>query len=215
MKDIAIYGAGGFGRELACLIDRINKVDLTWNLIGFFDDGKATGERNDYGEVLGGWEALNNWKTPLSVVMSIGTPKTVVSLVNKISNQTIDYPNLIAPDVIFMDINSLTLGKGNILCSGCLISCNTHIGDFNSFNDFVSIGHDTEIGNFNAFMTATRVSGMASIGNYNYFGVNSCMIQGVKIGNNTTIAAGSTIMRRTKDGFTYMGVPASPWLIKR
>ena len=43
MRDIAIYGAGGFGREIACLIKEINGVEPTWNLIGFFDDGKEFG----------------------------------------------------------------------------------------------------------------------------------------------------------------------------
>ena len=41
MKDIAIYGAGGFGKEVACLINRINEKDPSWNLIGFFDDNPA------------------------------------------------------------------------------------------------------------------------------------------------------------------------------
>lgn len=40
MKDIAIYGAGGFGREVACLLNAINANDAIWNLIGFFDDVK-------------------------------------------------------------------------------------------------------------------------------------------------------------------------------
>ena len=39
MKDIAIYGAGGFGKEVACIINKINEKDHTWNIIGFFDDG--------------------------------------------------------------------------------------------------------------------------------------------------------------------------------
>ena len=38
MNDIAILGAGGFGREIACLIDKINQNKPQWNLIGFFDD---------------------------------------------------------------------------------------------------------------------------------------------------------------------------------
>ena len=40
MKDIAIYGAGGFGREIACLIQMINKSEKKpkWNIVGFFDD---------------------------------------------------------------------------------------------------------------------------------------------------------------------------------
>ena len=47
MKDIAIYGAGGLGKEVVCLIDRINKSQSKpqWRLIGFFDDGKPIGRQ--------------------------------------------------------------------------------------------------------------------------------------------------------------------------
>ena len=41
------------------------------------------------------------------------------------------------------------------------------------------------------------------------------MVQGVKIGNYTTLAAGSTLIRRTKDGYTYIGVPATALVIKK
>lgn len=215
MKDIVIYGAGGYGREIACLLKRINSVNPTWNLVGFIDDGLASGEKNEYGVVLGGKEYLNASAKPLSVAMAIGKPQTVKTIIESITNPLIDYPNIIAPDVIFMDKDNVTLGRGNIFCTGCLVSCNTHIGDFNTFNDFVSIGHDTTIGNYNAFMTATRVSGIVSIGDCNFFGVNSCMVQGVKVGNNTTVAAGSALLRRTRDGFTYIGVPASALVIKK
>ena len=43
MKDIAIFGVGGFGREVLTLIQDINKVEPTWNVIGFFDDGYEIG----------------------------------------------------------------------------------------------------------------------------------------------------------------------------
>lgn len=215
MKDIVIYGAGGYGREIACLLKRINGVSPTWNLVGFIDDGLTPGEKNEYGDVLGGREYLNASTKPLSVAMAIGKLQTVKTIIESITNPLIDFPNIIAPDVIFMDKENVTLGRGNIFCTGCLVSCNTHIGDFNTFNDFVSIGHDTTIGNYNAFMTATRVSGIVSIGDCNFFGVNSCMVQGVKVGNNTTVAAGSALLRRTRDGFTYIGVPASALVIKK
>lgn len=39
VKDIAIFGAGGFGREVACLLRKINAVEPTWNFVGFYDDG--------------------------------------------------------------------------------------------------------------------------------------------------------------------------------
>ena len=40
MKDIAIFGAGGFGREVACLINRINLhvVHIEIQLTRFHDD---------------------------------------------------------------------------------------------------------------------------------------------------------------------------------
>ena len=52
IKDIAIYGAGGFGREVACLIRIINESlkEPRWNIIGFFDDGKEVGFKTEYGE---------------------------------------------------------------------------------------------------------------------------------------------------------------------
>ena len=58
MKDIAIFGAGGMGRETACLIHRINNASDApiWNLIGFYDDGITIGEANEFGAILVGIE---------------------------------------------------------------------------------------------------------------------------------------------------------------
>ena len=173
MKDIVIYGAGGYGREIACLLKRINATTPTWNLIGFIDDGLEVGIENEYGKVLGGVDYLNAATSSINVALAIGRPQTVKAIVEKITNPLVEFPNIIAPDVVFMDADNLTMGKGNVLCTGCLVSCNTRIGNFNSFNDFVSIGHDTVIGNYNAFMTATRVSGIVTIGDCNFFGPSS------------------------------------------
>lgn len=40
MKDLYIIGAGGFGREVAWLAERINQSDPVWNLKGFIDDNE-------------------------------------------------------------------------------------------------------------------------------------------------------------------------------
>ena len=62
MKQIAIYGAGGFGREVACLLNKINEVEPTWELVGFFDDGIEKGTQvSHFGKVLGGIDELNAW----------------------------------------------------------------------------------------------------------------------------------------------------------
>ena len=38
MKDLYIIGAGGFGKEVAWLAERINEVEEIWNIKGFIDD---------------------------------------------------------------------------------------------------------------------------------------------------------------------------------
>ena len=208
MKDIAIYGAGGFGREVACLLKRINSVSPQWNLLGFFDDGITAGTTNEYGSVLGGLEVANEWDRPISVVFAIGSPKVVYRLYESITNPNIDFPNLIAPDVLIVDQDNFSMGKGNIISYGCLFSCNTHIGNFNMFNGFITVGHDAVVGDFNAFMPSVRISGGVSVGNRNFFGVNSVVLQYIPIGNDTVIGGSSLIIRKTKDGNTYVGIPA-------
>ena len=209
MKKIAIYGAGGFGREIACLINKINEKSPIWELVGFFDDGKNKGTKNEYGEVLGGINEVNEYPEDLAIAIAIASPKIVEKIVSNITSSKIYYPNIIAPDVIFIDEAKIQLGVGNIITFGCIISCNVNIGDFNIFNWAVTVGHDASICNYNSFMPDVKISGEVIIGNRNFFGVNSTVLQQIKIGNDTIIGASSLVLRKTKDGMTYVGNPAS------
>lgn len=209
MKDIAIYGAGGFSREVACLINLINKHSPSWNLIGFYDDNLSLrGSTNDYGMVLGGLEELNQYESELAIVIAIGNPAAIKRIVGGITNKHIYFPNLLAPDVILLDERTFVIGRGNIVCSKCWFSCNVSIGDFNIFNVGVIVGHDAHIGNFNSLMPSVNISGEVVVGDENFFGVASTVLQQKKIGYNTVVGGNSLIIKNTKDGRTYMGNPA-------
>lgn len=208
MKEIAIYGFGGFGREIASIINRINDTNSTWKIVGFFDDGVPVGTQNRYGSVLGDLDVLNNWKKPLCIVMAIASPAILKKLVTNIVNPKITFPNIIAPTVLFFDYESINLGQGNIICHNCRLSCDVKIGNFNLLNGAVSLGHDVTMGDFNVMQPEVRVSGETTIGNLNFFGVRSLVLQGLNIGNETRIGTSSVVMRKTKDGMTYFGNPA-------
>ena len=209
MKEIIIYGAGGFGREIACLLNLINEKKPEWKLVGFLDDDESLwGSVNKYGSVLGGADWLNQHDTPLAVAIAVGSPKAVTAILAKIHNAKVSYPNLYAPTVTFLDKESLEIGQGNIFCSNCLISCNVKIGNFNLFNGFIPIGHDTVIGDCNVVMPSCNISGGVVLGNGNFLGVQSVILQYIKIGNDTRIGANSVIMRKTQDGYLYFGNPA-------
>lgn len=209
MKDVAIYGAGGFGREIACLINRINnETGHKWNLIGFFDDGIPVGESNEYGRILGNIDDLNVWDKPLAVVFAIGSPQIVQRLFKRVSNPRLEFPNIIAPDTLFLDYDNVKMGKGNIICSRCLVSCNVSIGDFNTFNGYITLGHDSVIGDFNTVMPAVKISGGVAIGNCNLLGVNSVILQYKSIADDVIIGTSSVVIRNIKSAGTYIGNPA-------
>lgn len=211
MKDIAIYGAGGLGREVACLLNRINtEVEPTWNLVGFFDDGKQIGEPvSHFGKVLGGMNELNAWPTKLNVVLCFGAPTTLAKVSNLITNPKIDFPNIIAPDFEISDPSTFKIGKGNIITTHCGVSTNVSIGDFNLLNGSVAFGHDVKTGNHNVFMPGVRISGEVTIGSRCLFGAGSFIKQVLVIPDDVTLSPLSALLTRPKQGSLYMGNPAT------
>jgi sugar O-acyltransferase (sialic acid O-acetyltransferase NeuD family) len=208
MKNIAIYGFGGFGREVACLLNTINEVEPTWNFIGFIDDGVPVGTACRYGKVIGNLEFVNTCRESLSIVIAIANCQILKKLHAEIVNPAIDFPNIIAPNVTYFDKDSLEIGVGNLITFNCRISCEVKIGNFNVINGAVSFGHDVQIGDYNVFGPSTRISGKCRIGNENNFGVQSLVLQGIMIGNNTRIGLASVIIRNTQDNKLYFGNPA-------
>lgn len=210
MKNIAIYGAGGLGREVYCMLERLRECDNgRWNFIGFFDDGKVINEKiSHYGNVLGGINELNSWKTPLDIVLAFGKPITISIIKSKIVNPLISFPNIVEKSSFIADEQSFKMGEGNIIGGMCCFSVNTTIGSFNLFNGFISCGHDVQIGDYNVIMPGARVSGDVRINTYNLIGSDSFILQGIKIGKDVTISPLSALLTNPKDGKTYIGNPA-------
>ena len=208
MKDLLIYGFGGFGHEVACLINHINKVEPTWNIVGYIDDGVEVGTECKYGKVLGNCDTLNAWDKPVAVVIAIGSTKYLEIVSKKITNPNVEFPNIIAPNVFYFDKESVSMGKGNIVTFGCRFSCNIHLGDFNILNGNISFGHDVNIGSYNVLFPETRISGQSVVGNGNFFGARCFVAQCLSVGNNSRFGAGCYVLRKTKDGSLYMGNPA-------
>lgn len=208
MKDIAIYGAGGLGKEVAILVERL-KIEENWNFLGFFDDGLPKGTKiSNLGFTLGNIDEVNSWPNNLALVLCFGNPKTLLYIKEKIINQNIYFPNLVAPSCWFGNVDTFTLGEGNIIQGSCNFSTDVSIGNFNILNGEVNIGHDTEIGDYNVIMPRVLISGEVKIDSLNLFGASSFVKQQIKIGSNITLTPLSVLLTKPKDGQTYIGNPA-------
>lgn len=207
MKDIAIFGAGGFGREVITVINDINKVEKLWNIVGFFDDGCKKGEIINGVPVLGTTQDLNSWNKEISVVVAIGNPIVKKKIINNINNRYVDYPTIIHPTVLIGDPSYVKIGKGCIICANNIITTNIEIGDFVILNLACTVGHDTTIGDYAAFMPTCNISGEVIINECVYCGTGVKIINQIEIGKNSIIGAGSVVVKDIPDGVVAYGNP--------
>jgi len=209
IKDIVIIGAGDLAKEVALLIEYINKKEEAWNLLGFIDSNESNiGLKNGKIPIFNSdsWVLENN--NNLNVAFGIGNPEKIRELAKLfIQNKNLYFPNLIHPN-IEADWDRIEMGQGNIIRSGCSIIPPIKIGSFNFVNVGCIIGHDVSIGNYNLLNVNTILSGNVSIQDTNLFGSGSIIIQGAKICSNCKIGLGSVVLTDISEKGTYFGMPA-------
>lgn len=209
MNKIAIYGGGGFGREVKMLIDQINKQDKKFEFIGYFDDGVPKGTIIDGDVFLGGINELNSFSYNLSLVVSIADPKIKFNIIDSINNINITFPILIHPSCIIGDFN-IKIGEGTIVCASTIITVNVEIGKHVILNLACTVGHDTKIGSYCSFMPAVNISGEVVIHDQVYCGTGVKIINQIKIGEGTIVGAGALVYKDLPPHCTAVGFPAKP-----
>lgn len=209
MKNIAVVGAGGFGREVKVLIDAINVQNKIYNFIGFYDDAIPKGTIINGFPILGKVEDLNHIADNLSVALGIGDPEKKRKIVELVHNSKITYDNLIHPSTI-ISTDEVSIGMGVIICANCIVTCNISIGDFVTLNLMCTIGHDAIIKNYSSFMPSVNISGGVMIESGVYVGTGANIINQLVIGANSIVGAGAVVCNSLPDNCTAVGMPAKP-----
>jgi len=207
MKKIAVYGAGGFGREVKMLIDQVNASSMTYEFAGYFDDGVEKGTLVNGFPVLGGRDHLNAFAEPLCVAFAIGSPAMKKKIIGNVKNDNVSYPSLIHPNVLIGN-DDVTIGEGCIICAGCIITINIKIGKFVILNLACTVGHDTVIEDYASFMPGVNISGEVLIKEGVYVGTGAKIINQLDIGRFTIVGAGAVVSKTLPDECTAVGIPA-------
>ncbi|SMG11033.1 sugar O-acyltransferase, sialic acid O-acetyltransferase NeuD family [Marivirga sericea] len=204
MTEIAIYGAGGFGREVNLIIQQLIKKGHPYHFLGFFDDEDKTLELgNSY---LGNTEKLNNWKTPISIALGIGSGKIRKKIVERITNPQVDFSKVISPYAFFNDI--ISIGKGSIICAGANLTTNIVIGDFAVVNLNATIGHDTRLGDYSSVMPGANLAGNVNLKECAYVGSGASILNGIVMGENSVLGSGGVLIKNLEANRIAIGVPA-------
>lgn len=209
-KELYIVGAGGFGREIAWLVDRINQKSPEWELKGFIErDAASQREVSSKYKIVGDDMYLDAIDHPVWAVCAIGSPirrKKVIEQLKK--NPYIRFATLIDPSVIFSE--RVEIGEGCILCAGTVLTVDVILGCHVIVNLLCTIGHDTIIGDFVTVNPGTNLSGNVVVGACAELGTGMQVIQGRTIGKGSIVGAGAVVTLDIPEDCTAVGIPAKP-----
>lgn len=188
MRRVAIYGAGGFGKEVRGMLE-MNRDAYTF--AGFIDDFKRLSvAANEYDDIL----------------FAIANPTVREKIITGWLGKHVPFFTMVSPDVVLHP--SVQTGRGTIICPGVKFTVDIRVGDFSIINLNATIGHDVVLCEFCSVMPSANISGNVHVGKRVFVGSGATILQGLKIGDDVVIGAGAVVTRDIPDGHTVVGVPA-------
>lgn len=202
-----IVGAGGHGREILDVVEAINEVRPTFEVLGFLADGHGVHEplARRAARILGPSSLLENLEA--DYVVAIGDPAARAA-VDRAFMDRATAPILVHPSAtVGSDVH---LGPGSVVMAGARLTTNIVAGRHVHLNVNSTISHDCRIGDYVTLSPGCSLSGAVVVGDFAYFGTGAVVIPGVVIGARTMVGAGAVVIRDLPSDVTAVGVPAKP-----
>ncbi|MFM9970430.1 MAG: acetyltransferase [Burkholderiales bacterium] len=208
-RKIAIFGAGGFAREVAWLLSS-DVSHQAYDLVGYIEDDAQPGRMVNGMPVLS-WQTFPACAADTLLAVAVGNPQSRGKIVARCAAAGFSFATLVHPSVALSEF--VELGAGAILCSGSVLTVNIKLERHVHINLNCTIGHDVHIGEFTTLSPGVHVSGHVHIGKYVFIGTGAVIVDGTAqkplvIADGTVIGAGACVTRNTEPDSLYVGVPA-------
>lgn len=209
-RRIAIFGAGGFAREVLQIILDINAYEPSeqpWQPVGFVVDSAYVTEAVIHGlPILGSIEWLKN-NPDVAVVIAVGSSAVRCRIAEQLRNELLNpFPILVHPRAWVG--RQVEIGQGAVICAGALITTDIRIGDHVHVNIGCTIGHDAVLNDFVTLNPSVNVSGNVDIGVGVEVGTRSVLIPSASIGEWSIVGAGTVVTKPLPPNVTAVGAPA-------
>ncbi len=197
---IAIFGTGGHAKEIAYLLHDLQRGK---EIAGFFEPDDQYTSRTIMGHKVLPQSQYDPSKQ--SVVVAIGSPTLRKQVVNGLPKKSI-HETLIHPRA---EVSQwVSLGDGNVITAGCIVTCDITIGQYVHLNRNVTVGHDCIIGDYCFLAPGVVLSGNCTLGKLIDMGTQSATKQGVTICDNVIVGMGAMVVKDITAAGTYIGIPA-------
>lgn len=207
---IAIFGAGGFAREVLQIVLDINaQSPLTpiWEPVGFIVDAAFVDVEPVHGlPILGTFEWLVAHPS-IHIVIAVGASAARRRIAASIASACVNsFATLIHPRAWVG--RRVSIGQGSIICAGSQVTTDINIGQHVHVNIGSTIGHDAFLGDFVTLNPGVNVSGNVSLGVGVEVGTGSILIPHTSAGNWSIVGAGSVVTKPLSANSTAVGAPA-------
>lgn len=209
-QSIAIFGAGGFGREVFQIILDINAQNPekpVWMTEGFLVDPEYVGVKVQGLPTLNALEWLRAHPAT-QVVVAVGSSvqrRRIVEKIKAASSNTL-FATLVHPRAWIG--RGVKLGDGCVVCAGSLLTTDIGLGDHVHVNIGATIGHDAALADYVTLNPSVNVSGNVKIGEGCEIGTGSVLIPQLSVGQWSIAGAASVITKSVPANVTVVGAPA-------
>jgi sugar O-acyltransferase (sialic acid O-acetyltransferase NeuD family) len=200
MGILIIIGAGGHGKVLCDLAEKLNKYDG----IAFLDDN-ADGERLGY-PIIGRVSDAEKYTGDSEFIVAIGNAEARGRIMDELTALGVRFAMLVHPSAVVG--KGVTIGAGSVVVAGAVINPMAKIGRGCIINTHASVDHDCEIGDLAHIAPGATVAGETKIGARTWVGAGATVVNGITVSADCTIGAGAVVIKDITEVGTYVGVPA-------
>lgn len=207
-ESVAIYGASGFGREVAWLLESCEGLEA----VCFIDDDETKIGKELNGLAVMGLNQAKDMFPGAKIVSGIGVPRIREQIAIKAETAGFEFHTIVHPKVELS--RWVEIGEGAVICAGCILTTNIRLGKQVQINLDCTVGHDVVMGDYTTLAPGVHVSGWVHFGKRVYVGTGAVFINGTEetplmIGDDVVIGAGACVTKSISSG-TWGGVPARP-----
>lgn len=205
---IAIYGPGGFGRELIPVVGghpEICFLSDAANEIGTDVLGLRTYALNEF--------AKSEQCVGASVVIAVADSAVRRMLAIKVAAAGLRVGQVIAANAVVGP--GVELGEGAILCHQTTITASVRVGVHFHANIYSYVAHDCVIGDFVTLAPRVCINGNTIVEDDAYIGTGAILKQGtpdrpLRIGKGAVVGMGAVVTKDVAPGTVVVGNPAKP-----
>jgi len=212
MKRFAIFGAGGYGREVMSFVRQQLQPGLAdgdCDLV-FVDDHPPAPVVNGQ-RVLRYAQWLADPASSHHMNVAIANSQVRQQLVQRCADDGVLFFEARAASVVQLD--DVQLGEGAILCPFVTLTSNICIGQHFHANIYSYVAHDCVVGDYVTFAPGVMCNGNVHIEDHAYIGAGAVIKQGqprapLVIGSGAVVGMGAVVTKSVPPGVMVVGNPA-------